>query len=131
MCAFPGHDAFVLTVLALTGVALDHLVASLEAGEGHVSDRVLFVVRLLRGDDGCEGGKGEVNTREGHQVGLELVQVDVERAIETQRSGDGGDDLSDETVQVGEARLVNAETLLANVVNRLVIDLQVAHALAT
>lgn len=65
-------------VLALTRVALDHLVASLEAREGHVRHRVLLVVRLLRRDDRRKGGKREVNARERHQVGLELVQVDVE-----------------------------------------------------
>ncbi len=29
-----------------------------------------------------------------HQVGLELVQVDVERAIESERGSDGGDNYS-------------------------------------
>ena len=65
-------------VLALPRVALHHLVTSLEAREGHVSDRVLFVMSLLSGDDGSEGGQGEVDTGEGDQVGLELVQVDVQ-----------------------------------------------------
>lgn len=53
-----------LTVLALPWVALDHLVAGLEAREGHLRDGVLLVVRLLGGDDGCERCKGEVNARE-------------------------------------------------------------------
>ena len=30
-----------------------------------------------------------------HQVGLELVQVDVEGAVETERGGDGGDNCSE------------------------------------
>jgi hypothetical protein len=30
-----------------------------------------------------------VNARVGHQVGLELVQIDVEGAVEAERSGDG------------------------------------------
>ena len=112
-----------LTVLALTRVALHHLVASLEAGEGHVSDGVLLVGGLLSGDDGGEGGEGEVDTGEGHQVGLELVKVDVQGAIETERGGDRGDDLSDETVQVGEAGLRNIELVLVDVEDRLIVDL--------
>ena len=56
--------SWIRTVLALTGVALDHLVASLEAGEGHIDDRVLLVMRLLSGDDRSEGGKREVDARE-------------------------------------------------------------------
>ena len=108
----------MLTVFALTGVALDHLVAGLEAGEGHIGDRVLLMVGLLGGDDGCEGGKREVNTGEANvtlstvqtgkarwysrnQVGLELVQIDVEGTVESEGSGDGGNNLSNQPVQVG------------------------------
>ena len=52
------------TVFALTRVALDHLVACLEAGEGHIGDRVLLMVSLVGRDDGSIGGQREVNTRE-------------------------------------------------------------------
>jgi hypothetical protein len=38
-----------------------------------------------------------------NQVGLELIQVDVERAIEPEGGSDGRDDLSDKPVQVSEA----------------------------
>ena len=57
-----------------------------------------------------------------NQVGLELVQVDVERTIETKRGRDRRDNLSNETVEVGEAWGSDVETLLANVVNSLVVD---------
>ena len=62
------------------------------------------MVGLLRRDDGREGGQREVNARERHQVGLELVQVDVERAIETKRRSDRRNNLSDEAVEVRERR---------------------------
>lgn len=75
-------------VLALTRVALDHLVAWLEAGESDLRDGVLFVRCLLFGDDGGVGGEREVDTREGHQVGLELIEIDIQGAIEPERSGD-------------------------------------------
>jgi hypothetical protein len=52
------------TVFSFSGVALHHLVTSFKAGEGHVCDRVLLVVRFLGRDNGCEGGKREVNAGE-------------------------------------------------------------------
>jgi len=53
-----------LTVFPFPRIALDHLIASLEAREGHVSNRVLLMMGFLGGDDGGEGGKWEVNARE-------------------------------------------------------------------
>lgn len=79
-------------VLAETGVALDHLVAGLEAGHGHLHDGVGLVGGLGGGDDGGVGDQREVDTGVRHQVGLELIEINVEGAIETQRGGDGGDD---------------------------------------
>ena len=58
-----------------------------------------------------------------NQVGLELVQVDVEGTIETKGSRDGGDDLGNETVQVREAGLGDVELVLADIEDRLVVDL--------
>ena len=54
----------VPTVFAFPGIALDHLVTGLEAGESHVRNRVLLMVSLLGRDDRGEGGEREVNTRE-------------------------------------------------------------------
>ena len=51
-------------VLALAGVALDHLVAGLEARESHLGDRVLFMARLVRGQERSVRREREVNTRE-------------------------------------------------------------------
>lgn len=61
---YRGKVDSLLTVFALTGVALDHLVAGLEAGEGHIGNRVLLMVGLLGGDNGCECGEREVDTGE-------------------------------------------------------------------
>lgn len=88
-------------------------------------------MRLLNRDNWCEGGEREVDTRERHQVGLELVQVDVQGAVETERGSDRRDNLSDETVQVGEAWRGDTETLLANVVDGLIVDLRAAHLSVT
>lgn len=78
-------------VLAVAGVALDHLVVGLEARHGHLLDRVGLVSGLGGRDDGRVGDEREVDTRVRDQVGLELVEIDVERAIETKRRGDRGD----------------------------------------
>ena len=79
-------------VLSVARVALDHLVVWLEAGVGDLVDRVGLVRGLGGGDDGGVGNEREVDTRVGDQVGLELVQVDVEGTVESQGGGDGGDD---------------------------------------
>jgi hypothetical protein len=79
-------------VLAVAGVALDHLVVGLEARHGHLHDRVGLVGGLGGRDDGSIGDQREVDAGVGDEVGLELVKVDVERAIEAERGGDGRDD---------------------------------------
>ena len=58
-----------------------------------------------------------------HQVSLELVEINVEGAVETEGGGDGGHDLGDEAVEVGEGGGNNAQLLLANIVDSLVINL--------
>ena len=78
-------------ILAVARIALDHLVVGFEAGVGDFHDGVGLVGSLGGGDDGGVGDEREVNTRVGDQVGLELVQVDVEGAVESERGGDGGD----------------------------------------
>lgn len=67
-----------------------------------------------------------MNTGVGDQVGLELVQVDVEGAIETERSGDGGNNLSDEAVEVLVAGALNSEVAAADVVDGLVVNHEAA-----
>jgi len=78
-------------VLSVAGVALDHLIEGLKASHGHLLDSVGLMGGLGGRDNGRVSDQREVDTRVGNQVGLELVQVDVERAIETQRGGDGRD----------------------------------------
>ena len=54
----------MLTVFPFLRVALNHLITTLEAGEGHLSDRVLLVSGLVGREKGSIGGEGEVNPRE-------------------------------------------------------------------
>ena len=101
-------------VLAVTGIALHHLVGGLEARVGDLSHRQLLVVGLLGGDDRGVGGQREVDTRVGHQVGLELSQIDVEGTIEAQGGGDGGHDLRNQPVQVGVGRALDVQITPVN-----------------
>ncbi len=79
-------------VLAVAGVALDHLVVGLEAGHGHFLNGVGLVGSLGSRDNGGIGDEREVDTGVWHQVGLELVEVDVERTVEAERGSDGRND---------------------------------------
>ena len=110
-------------VLALARVALHHLGTGLEARVRHLCDGVLLMVSLVGRDERRKGREWEVDTREGDKVGLELVEIDVERAVEAQGCCDGRHDLCDEAVEVREAGLRNTELLFADIKDRLVVDL--------
>ena len=79
-------------VLSKTGVTLDHLVVGLEAGHGHLLDGVGLVGSLSSRDNWRVGDEREVNARVRDQVCLELVEIDIQGTIETERGRDGRDD---------------------------------------
>ena len=108
-------------VLAVAGVTLGHHGGGLEDGVGDLGDGKLLVVGLLGGDDGGVGGEHEVDARVGDEVGLELSNVDVESAVETEGCGQRGDDLSDETVEVGVGGTLNVKVTTAHIVQSLVV----------
>ncbi len=105
----------------MTGVTLGHHGCWLEGRVGDLSDGKLLVVGLLGGDDGSVGREHEMNTWVRHQVGLELSNVDVEGTIETERGGKRGDNLRDESVQVGVSGPLNVEVSATDVVDGLVV----------
>jgi len=109
-------------VLSVTGITLDHLVEGLEHRVGDLGNGKTLVVGNLGGDDGSVGEEGEADTGVGDQVGLELSEINVKGTIETKRSGDGGDTLGDQTVEVGVGGALNLEGAGADVVEGLVID---------
>ena len=109
-------------VLAVTWVTFHHLVGWLEASVGDLGNRELFVVGLLGGDYWGVGGQREVDTWVGYQVGLELSQVDVEGTVESQRSSDGADDLTDQPVQVGVGWSLDVQVPSADVVDGFVVN---------
>merc|ERR1712054_33379 len=108
-------------VLAMTRVALGHHVGRLEARVGDLGHGQGLVVGLLGGDDRRVGGHHEVDARVGHQVGLELSHINIQGTVEPKRSGQGGDHLRDETVQVGVGRALDVEAATADVVDGLVV----------
>jgi hypothetical protein len=77
---------------------------------------------LLGGDDGRVTDERVVDTWVWHQVGLELVQIDVESSIEAQTGGDRADNLSNQAVEmlIVGARDVQAAT--ANIVDSFIVD---------
>lgn len=90
--------------------------------EGEVADLEALVRALLGGDDGRVADEGVVDTRVGHKVGLELVQINVEGTVETQGRGDGADDLGDQAVEVLVVGPRDIQAATADIVNRLVVN---------
>ena len=109
-------------VFAVARVALDHLAVRLEARHADLLDTVGLVGSLGCGDDWRVGDQREVDARVWDQVGLEFVEVDVQRTVEAERGGDGRNDLSDETVQVLIVGTLEAEIATADVVDGIIVN---------
>ena len=73
-------------------------------------------------DHGGVGDERVVDTGVWHQVGLELVQINVEGTVEAEGRGDGADDLGNQAVQVLVAGTGNVQVTTANVVDSFVVD---------
>ena len=108
-------------VLSVAGVALGHHTGGLEDTVGDLTHGQLLVVGLLGRDDGSITGKHEVDTGVGHQVGLELSDIDVQGTIETETGSQRGDDLGNQPVKVGVGGPLNVKVATADVVQGLVI----------
>jgi len=108
-------------VLTVSGVALSHHGGGLEGGVGDLGYGELLVVSLLGGDDGSVRGKHEMDSGVGHQVSLELSDINVEGTVESEGCGQRGDNLSDESVKVGVGGSLDIEVSSADIVNGLVI----------
>jgi hypothetical protein len=80
------------------------------------------VLALGRRNDRSVADERVVNTGIRNKVGLELVEIDVERTIESERRGNGADNLSNEAVQVLVRRSGDIEVATADIVDSLVID---------
>jgi len=108
-------------VLSVSWVALSHHGGWLEGGVGDLSNGELLVVGLLGRDDWCIGGKHEMDSWVWHQVGLELSNIDVKGTVESEGGSQGGDNLGNESVQVGVGWSLNVEVSSADIIDSLVI----------
>lgn len=75
-------------VFAVARIALHHLVVGLEARHGYFLDRVGFMRCLGSRHNWSVGDKGEMDARIWDEIGLELVQINVQRPVESKRGGD-------------------------------------------
>ena len=127
LIVYLGHDIAAVEkaashVFSVSRIALDHLVLRFETGVGDLSYRELLMASTIGGDYRRVGREWKVNAWIRHQVCLELVKIDIERTVESQRSSDGGDNLANHAIQVVVGRTLDAEVVAADVINRLVID---------
>merc|ERR1719195_270991 len=75
----------------------------------------LGLVRSLRlTDHWRKSGGHEVESREGHQVRLELPEIAVQLSIEAEGRSHGGDDLGDDNVEIRVAGALDVQLLLAD-----------------
>ena len=62
-----------------------------------------------------------------HQVGLEFSQINIQGTIETERSSDGGDNLTNEPVEVGVGWSLDVKVPTADVIDGFIVNLNSAH----
>lgn len=109
-------------VFAVTRIANNHLVAGFEALQSEVVYLEAFMRGALGGHDRRVTDERVVDARIWHQVGLELVQVDIESTIESQAGGNRRDNLSNETVEVFVVWSRNVQIATADIVHGLVVN---------
>merc|ERR1719272_561788 len=109
-------------VFTVAGIALGHHGCGLEGRVGDLGNGELLVVGLLSGDDGSVRGKHEMDSGVGDEVSLEFSDIDVKGTIESERGGEGRDNLGNESVQVGVGGSLDIEVSSADIVDGLVIE---------
>jgi hypothetical protein len=109
-------------VLAVSRVALGHHVGGLEGRVGQFGNRELFVVSLFSRNDRGIRAQHKVDSRVRNQVSLEFSNIDVQGTIESEGSSQRGNDLGNQSVQVGVSGSFNVEGSSANVVDGFIIQ---------
>ena len=109
-------------IFSVSGVTFGHHVGGFERGVGDFGNGQLFVVSFLGRDNGGIRGKHEVDSWVRDQVGLEFSNIDVQGTIESQRGGQRGNDLSDQSVQVGISGSFNVQVSSADIIDGFVIQ---------
>ena len=115
------HEA-ACHVLSVSWVALGHHGGWLERGVGDLGDGELLVISFLGGDNWGIGRKHEMDSWIWDQVSLEFGDINVKGTIESEGSGQRGNDLGDESVKVGVGWSLDIEVSSADIVDGLVIE---------
>lgn len=89
--------------------------------EGELLNFEALVGALLGGNNRSVADQRVVNTREWNQVGLKLVQVDVEGAVKSQGRSNGADHLGNQVVEVVKRGAGNVEVSSADFIDSFVI----------
>ena len=108
-------------VFTVAGIALHHLISRLETRIGDLCNSQLLVVGLLSRNDRGIRCQGEVNSGIGNQIGLELGEIHIERAVKPEGSCDWTDNLCNETIQIDVARPFDVKISPADVVDGFVV----------
>merc|ERR1719324_220449 len=79
------------------------------------------MICLFCRDNRSIAGEHEVDTRVGHEVGLEFGDVHIESSIETQRRGQRGDDLCQQAVQICVGWALDVKIASADIIQCLIV----------
>jgi hypothetical protein len=109
-------------VLSVSGVAFSHHIGRLKDGVGKLSSSQGLVVSLLSSNDGSIRAQHEMDSGIRHQVSLELVDIHIEGSLESQRGSERGDQLGNQSVQIGVVGSFDIQGSFADLVNGLVIQ---------
>ena len=109
-------------VFPLPRVALHHLIGWFETRCGDLLDRVPFHERVLAGNYGSERAHRKVDSRVGNQIGLKLVQIDVQTTGESKGRRYGADGLAYQSVEVFVRRATYLQLILAYSVDGFVVN---------
>ena len=93
-----------------------HHIDSLENGIGQLGDGVILVVGLILAQQRGIRAKHKVNARIRNQVGLKLVDIDIQTSIEAERGGQRGNHLGDQAIQIVVGRSLDIQILLADII---------------
>jgi hypothetical protein len=109
-------------VFSVSWIALSHHGGWLERRVSDLGDGELLVISFLGGDNWGIGRKHEMDSWIWDQVSLEFSDIDVKGTIESEGSGKGGDNLGNESVQVGVGWSLDIEISSADIINGFVIN---------
>src|ERR1700731_2097499 len=104
-------------VLSVARIALHHLVVRIKTRRCYFRDGQVLVASLGSRDEGSITDQGEVNTRVRHKISLEFIQIHIKGTVKAKRGGNGGDDLSNQSIEIAVRGLLDIQVTTANIVD--------------